>query len=116
MSVDTHILAAAAGAMLMVVGLALAPSNVTGSWRAAEVEPGEALEIAERRWMQVEVPADTTARTWLPTQNIAGGEGSLWFRLSCRGPRNLTLEDVSEHSGPLWVAAGSEPRKGPGCR
>jgi len=97
----------------LVFGALRAPPGLFTPWSISTLPPGERLSSVEVRWIQLQVPADSTLTETLQAWRLDAP--ALSFRTRCDG-ENLQLDDVRGVTGTVWVAAGDPPPAiGPGC-
>jgi hypothetical protein len=97
----------------LALGVWQAPPGLFTPWSLSTLPAGERLSSVEVRWIQLEVPAESTLTAALQAWRLDAP--ALTFRTRCDG-ENLALDDVRGVTGTVWVAAGEPaPVIGPGC-
>ena len=107
------IVGCAAGVPLLLCGLLTTPTGPSTTWDPENVTRGETVECRAERWIPIQVPSGMNLSDFLEAYRLRPKQRA--FRTT-DGPHgeNLDEQDVVNHRGPLWMAAGPPPVRGPG--
>jgi len=100
------------GLPLLTCGLFTTPTGPAVSWDPELLDRGTTVDCRARRWIPIQVPRDMELGEFLEAYRLQPSQRTFRKTPGLRG-KNLSEDDVANHRGELWMAAGAPPLSGP---